>query len=685
MSGEKGKRDKGGSGMEPLAVGDPRLIGPYRLLGRLGSGGMGRVFLARSEGGRTVAVKVVHEEHAQDPQFRARFRREIEAVRKVGEHFTAPVLDADPEAERPWVATGFVPGPSLEQVVRDHGPLPADSLLALAGGLLRALQGIHGAGILHRDLKPSNVMLTVEGPKVIDFGIARALEPSIESLLTSTGMVVGSPGFMAPEQVRGESLGPAADVFALGCVLMYAATGRLPFGHGASNQHAIMFQIVEAEPELDRITSEPLRAFIARCLIKDPAGRPGVDALLEDAALTGGDGEGGEGGEGGESGAAGAAGEGAPGAATPPTPPKPTPAPWEDALAGGAWLPPVLVARLARQAARLLDVEALSEELAQEAREAREAAAGGADTGTLGLRPQAGADATPATPATPVAPAAREPRRSSRVWAVVAAVFVVLGISGTVVRLIDNDPATRDVQGAPGTSSTAPPATASAGPSSGTPSAGPSSGGPAPTKAVPPPGVADTAGGAAGAAGAGAGGAVGGGSVSGGGGAVGGGSVSGGAGGAVGGGSSTTSSGGGGGGGATTRPPATTTAPKPKPPATTDNRVPSAFVGTWKYTAQFNIDQPGTVYIYRVAPGQIAAKMVSDSQSGFHCEYVTKLVSISDGGSRINLGTGIIDRARSHSLCQNTDPSYFALATPTGLRHDVGPSHGEGYHYERAS
>ncbi|MGO4629870.1 serine/threonine protein kinase [Streptomyces sp. 2RAF24] len=685
MSGEKGKRDKGGSGMEPLAVGDPRLIGPYRLLGRLGSGGMGRVFLARSEGGRTVAVKVVHEEHAQDPQFRARFRREIEAVRKVGEHFTAPVLDADPEAERPWVATGFVPGPSLEQVVREHGPLPADSLLALAGGLLRALQGIHGAGILHRDLKPSNVMLTVEGPKVIDFGIARALEPSIESLLTSTGMVVGSPGFMAPEQVRGESLGPAADVFALGCVLMYAATGRLPFGHGASNQHAIMFQIVEAEPELDRITSEPLRAFIARCLIKDPAGRPGVDALLEDAALTGGDGEGGEGGEGGESGAAGAAGEGAPGAATPPTPPKPTPAPWEDALAGGAWLPPVLVARLARQAARLLDVEALSEELAQEAREAREAAAGGADTGTLGLRPQAGADATPATPATPVAPAAREPRRSSRVWAVVAAVFVVLGISGTVVRLIDNDPATRDVQGAPGTSSTAPPATASAGPSSGTPSAGPSSGGPAPTKAVPPPGVADTAGGAAGAAGAGAGGAVGGGSVSGGGGAVGGGSVSGGAGGAVGGGSSTTSSGGGGGGGATTRPPATTTAPKPKPPATTDNRVPSAFVGTWKYTAQFNIDQPGTVYIYRVAPGQIAAKMVSDSQSGFHCEYVTKLVSISDGGSRINLGTGIIDRARSHSLCQNTDPSYFALATPTGLRHDVGPSHGEGYHYERAS
>ncbi|MEV7275688.1 serine/threonine-protein kinase [Streptomyces sp. NPDC093111] len=704
MSGEKGKRDKGGSGMEPLAVGDPRLIGPYRLLGRLGSGGMGRVFLARSEGGRTVAVKVVHEEHAQDPQFRARFRREIEAVRKVGEHFTAPVLDADPEAERPWVATGFVPGPSLEQVVREHGPLPADSLLALAGGLLRALQGIHGAGILHRDLKPSNVMLTVEGPKVIDFGIARALEPSVESLLTSTGMVVGSPGFMAPEQVRGESLGPAADVFALGCVLMYAATGRLPFGHGASNQHAIMFQIVEAEPELDRIASEPLRAFVGRCLIKDPTGRPGIETLLADPALTGGDGEGQEAGEGaadGKAGAAQAAGEAgdaggadaaqAPGAATPP---KPAPAPWEDALSGGAWLPAVLVARLARQAARLLDVEALSEELAQEAREAqeaKEAAAGASDTGTLGLRPQAGADAAP-PPATPV-PAAREPRRASRVWAVVAAVFVVLGISGTVVRLIDNDPAQRDVQGAPGTSSSAPPATASGGPSSGAPSAGPSSGGPAPTKAVPPPGVADAGGaGAAGAAGAGAGGAVGGGSVSGG---AGGGGAGGAAGGAVGGssggtgptggGGSSTSGSGGSSGGTTSRPPATTAPkPKPKPPATTDNRVPSAFVGTWKYTAQFNIDQPGTVYIYRVAPGQIAAKMVSDSQSGFHCEYVAKLSSISDGGSRINLGTGVIDRARSHSLCQNADPSYFALATPTGLRHDVGPAHGEGYHYERA-
>ncbi|MFI1811759.1 serine/threonine-protein kinase [Streptomyces sp. NPDC020422] len=646
MSGQNGKRDKGGSGMEPLAVGDPRLIGPYRLLGRLGSGGMGRVFLARSEGGRTVAVKVVHEEHAQDPQFRARFRREIDAVRKVGEHYTAPVLDADPEAERPWVATGFVPGPSLEQVVREYGPLPDESVLALADGLLRALQGIHGAGILHRDLKPSNVMLTVEGPRVIDFGIARALEPSVESLLTSTGMVVGSPGFMAPEQVRGESLGPAADVFALGCVLMYAATGRLPFGHGASNQHAIMFRIVEAEPELDRIGSEPLRAFIGRCLVKDPARRPGIDALLADPALPGEDG--------------GSEGE-----------------------AGGSWLPGALVARLARQAARLLDVEALTEELAEEARKARDAAAadGAPDTGTLGLRPQGD------PPAGTTGTAARSPRRASRVWAVVAAVFVVLGISGTVVRLIDADADARDLQGAPGTSaSTAPPATTTGGPSTGTPSAVPSKG-PAPTQAVPPPGGTGGAGGAGGAGGpgggGGAGGAVGGGSggsVSGGTGASGGaGSTGAGStgGGSTGGGSSTTAS-----GGTTTRPPATT-APTTRPPATSSGTVPSAFVGTWKYTADFNIGQPTTVYIYRVAPGRVAAKLITDTQQGLHCEHVARLISVTDGGSRINLGATVTDRARSDSLCQDGDPSYFALATPTGLRHDVGPSHGEGYHYER--
>ncbi|MFD9360057.1 serine/threonine-protein kinase, partial [Streptomyces sp. NPDC060031] len=306
-------------GIKPLAAADPTRIGPYLLLGRLGAGGMGRVFLARSEGGRTVAVKVVHEEHVSNSHFRARFKREIDAARRVGERYTAPVIDADPDAERPWVATGYVPGLSLEQIVRRHGPLPVESVHALAEGLLHALKDIHAAGIVHRDLKPSNVMLTVEGTRVIDFGISRALETSVESLLTSTGMVVGSPGFMSPEQVRGQRAGAKSDVFTLGCVLTYAATGQLPFGAGASNQHAVMFQIVEGEPELERVRDEALRALIRRCLVKGVEERPGVDELLEDPERV------------------------------------------RPAALGGAWLPPGVVARLAQQAARLLDAEAAPE------------------------------------------------------------------------------------------------------------------------------------------------------------------------------------------------------------------------------------------------------------------------------------------------------------------------------------
>ncbi|MFE2292014.1 protein kinase [Streptomyces sp. NPDC059452] len=304
-------------GIRPLAAGDPERIGPYPLLGRLGAGGMGRVYLARSAGGRTVAVKVVHEEHIANGEFRARFRREIEAARRVGGRYTAPVLDADADAGHPWVATGYVPGPSLEQAVREHGPLPAESVHALAEGLLRALRGIHAAGIVHRDLKPSNVLLTVDGPRVIDFGIARALQVSVESLLTSTGMVIGSPGFMAPEQILGEETGTGADVFALGCVLMYAATGQLPFGNGASNQHAVMYRIVEGAPDLTQVGDAPLRELIGRCLTKKPAERPCVDALLDDLGTSEGSGT----------------------------------------LRGGAWLPPQLLARLARQAALLLDAD----------------------------------------------------------------------------------------------------------------------------------------------------------------------------------------------------------------------------------------------------------------------------------------------------------------------------------------
>lgn len=332
-----GGRDTGAEGgIKPLAAGDPARIGPYLLLGRLGAGGMGRVFLARSDSGRTVAVKVVHEEHVSDEHFRARFRREIEAARKVGERYTAPVLDAGPGDEPPWVATGYVPGLSLDQVVRLYGPLPPASLHALADGLLKALKDIHGAGIVHRDLKPSNVMLTVDGTKVIDFGIARALETSVESMLTSTGMAIGSPGFMSPEQVRGERAGVKSDVFTLGCVLTFAATGQLPFGSSASNQHAVMFQIVEGEPDLTRIEDTALRAFVARCLTKDIDQRPGVEELLAD-----------------------------------PGRPRPDAGP-------GAWLPAGVVAHLAQQSARLLDAEAapLREEPV--------------DRATVGLRPKDG-------------------------------------------------------------------------------------------------------------------------------------------------------------------------------------------------------------------------------------------------------------------------------------------------------
>ncbi|QNS04819.1 serine/threonine-protein kinase [Streptomyces xanthii] len=317
---ERGNENEGDStppgGIKPLKFTDPTRIGPYLLLGRLGAGGMGRVYLARTEGGRTVAVKVVHEEHVQDPRFRARFRREVDAARRVDERYTAPVLEADPDAETPWVATGYVPGLSLEHVVRDHGPLPADSVRRLAVGLLHALADIHEAGVVHRDLKPPNVMVTMSGPKVIDFGIASAVQASVEALLTSTNMVIGSPGFMSPEQIRGEQVGPKTDVFTLGCVLMYAATASLPFGRDLSNQLSVMYRVANDEPDLDAVEDPELRALIARCLIKDEAERPAVTALLADLEGT----------------------------------PEPGRSP--------VWLPNDVVARLAVQSAALLDAEA---------------------------------------------------------------------------------------------------------------------------------------------------------------------------------------------------------------------------------------------------------------------------------------------------------------------------------------
>ncbi|MFD0149309.1 MFS transporter [Streptomyces sp. NPDC055721] len=261
--------------MEQLITEDPTRIGPYRLIARLGAGGMGLVYLGRSEAGRTVAVKVVQAEHAQHPEFRKRFAREVEAARRVGGEWTAAVLDADTDAPVPWVATQYIPGPDLTTVVaRDFGPLPEHAVRTLAHRLAVALQSVHGAGLIHRDLKPSNVLVTVDGPRVIDFGIARAMDSLAgDSLHTRTGMLIGSPGFMSPEQVRGLELTPASDVFCLGAVLVYAATGRLLFGAAETGLNAHLFRIAEEEADLTGVP-ESLVDLVRACLEKDPARRP---------------------------------------------------------------------------------------------------------------------------------------------------------------------------------------------------------------------------------------------------------------------------------------------------------------------------------------------------------------------------------------------------------------------------
>ncbi len=265
--------------MHVLEPGDPRRMGDFTLIGRLGAGGMGQVFLGRSAGGRAAAVKVVRAELAEDPEFRARFRQEVAALHRVGGEWTAPVLGADTEAAAPWVATEYVPGPSLHQVVESgYGPLPEATLHSLAGRLARALRAIHGAGLVHRDIKPSNILLTVDGPRVIDFGIARALDTVAGSLRTSTGVVLGSPGFMSPEQVRGQRVTPAADMFSLGSVLVYAATGRLPFGSAELGLHALMFRIAEEEPDLTGVP-QTLTGLVTACLAKEPQRRPTAEQL----------------------------------------------------------------------------------------------------------------------------------------------------------------------------------------------------------------------------------------------------------------------------------------------------------------------------------------------------------------------------------------------------------------------
>ncbi|MQS09341.1 serine/threonine-protein kinase, partial [Streptomyces alkaliphilus] len=317
--------------MKPLEHGDPRRVGPYRLIGRLGAGGMGSVYLARSDRGRTVAVKLVHAELARQADFRTRFRQEVAAARRVGGRWTAPVLDADTEAEVPWVATGYLVGPSLQEVVAaEYGPLPERTVLALADGLARALRDIHAAGLIHRDLKPSNVLLTLDGPRVIDFGIARALEGATTGL-TATGAVIGSPGFMSPEQCRDEPLTAASDIFCLGSVLTFAATGRGPFGSGNSAVHALMLRIVQDEKNLDGVP-EGVRELVEACLAPDPADRPDVQKLLERTAAAG--------------------------IAPPDDPAAGGTAGGAAPLRGGEpWLPGALVASLGQRAVRLLDSE----------------------------------------------------------------------------------------------------------------------------------------------------------------------------------------------------------------------------------------------------------------------------------------------------------------------------------------
>ncbi|MGI5458391.1 bifunctional serine/threonine-protein kinase/ABC transporter substrate-binding protein [Streptomyces sp. CA-249302] len=270
--------------MERLLPSDPSRLGGHRLLGRLGAGGMGVVYLARSEAGDLAAVKVIRPEYADEADFGVRFRREADSARRVDSPWVVRVLDADTEAAAPWLATAFVPGPSLAEAVAACGPLPERAVRVLGKVLARALSAVHDAGLVHRDVKPGNVLLALDGPRLIDFGIARPTAVE-ETALTADSVVVGTPGFLSPEQARARRVGPPSDVFSLGCVLAYAATGRLPFGTGAAD--ALLYRTVHDTPRLDGIEDAESRALLERCLDKEPENRPTTAeldaALVEDA------------------------------------------------------------------------------------------------------------------------------------------------------------------------------------------------------------------------------------------------------------------------------------------------------------------------------------------------------------------------------------------------------------------
>lgn len=261
--------------MQPVQAGDPVEVGPYRVLARLGAGGMGVVFLGRSAGGRLVAVKLVRGPYARDPEFRKRFRREITAARRVTGTFTAAVLDADPDASVPWLVTAFLPGLTLLEGVGGYGALPVATLRPLAAGLAEALAAIHAAEVVHRDFKPSNVMLTAGGPRVIDFGIAR---PADATAITRDGGRIGSPGFMSPEQVLGRPVGPASDIFTLGAVLAYAATGTEVFGSGTPDSR--LHRVATLQADLSALTERWMLELVKRCLRPDPATRPTATDLV---------------------------------------------------------------------------------------------------------------------------------------------------------------------------------------------------------------------------------------------------------------------------------------------------------------------------------------------------------------------------------------------------------------------
>jgi predicted Ser/Thr protein kinase len=267
--------------MDPLQPGDPISVGSYRLLGRLGAGGMGQVFLGISPGGRKVAVKVIHPFHLRAPHFRERFAREIEAAQRVGGFHTAPVVDADPRASPPWMVTAFIAGQSLQDAVDQDGPLSPGEVRALGAGLAEGLAAIHARGLVHRDLKPGNVILAPDGPRIIDFGIARVIDETTG--ITTAGAVIGTFAYMSPEHLGGEAAGPASDVFSLGSVLAFAATGRPPFtGDTAAT---VMFRLVSAPPDLAGLADHELTGLVSSCLAKTPEARPTVSSLL--AALSG--------------------------------------------------------------------------------------------------------------------------------------------------------------------------------------------------------------------------------------------------------------------------------------------------------------------------------------------------------------------------------------------------------------